>query len=250
MGDAVKLRHAQNPVMLKTAVLLLCLALAACGGGGDPGPTQAAAAAPVAQAPVAQATPTPVVQAAPCPKTSVRVQLFGDSTQVPQAANLQPLMDARFGPGVVTVENRAVGHTYGQQLIGGSDGMNLPWPQSVASDIVVVNHGINDAHRSLDLAQYAANLRAWLTAPAVVVLETPNPVNSDFSTDAYAGTVRSVATAERAPLADTAAFVAAMPGWQALLPDGLHPTPELYAQIAQRVLMPTLEPIAAKMLCR
>jgi lysophospholipase L1-like esterase len=206
--------------------------LAACGGGGsDPAPVQTKAA---------------------CQET-VTVQLYGDSTQwlAYQDGGLQAALDVRFGPGRVILIDQAVAGTTSVQLVEGTDGVNTPWPSTVAADIAIVNHGINDASHHTTLAQYEANLRRFAAGPARMVLETPNPVASwHTQNDAYAAVVRKVAAETGTPLADVQAYLLGV-DWMALLnADGVHPSPEGQAAIAEKVTVPALAPIIASMLCR
>lgn len=200
---------------------LLVVVTAACGGG----------------APAPDAEPQP----AAC-RSTVKVQLFGDSTQVAayRLGFLRAELGKRFGNSVV-IELRAVSGSDSQQLRDGTDGLNDPWPQSLAADIAVINHGINDAKRGTD---YAANLRAF-AAPGVV-FETPNPVHGQtYDTAEHAALMRAIGGAT----IDVYGYVAALPDWQAMLPDGVHPNAALHALIARDVTAPALAPRIAARLC-
>jgi lysophospholipase L1-like esterase len=224
---------------------VLCATLAACGGGGSSGGSSPAAA-PVSQAP--KCTPLAVV----------KIQLFGDSTQwgkdgetQMQSVNnptavLQRLMDARFGPGAVTVEDRAVSGTTSGELLNGTDGLNKPWPGSVNADITVVNHGINDLFQKVPLETYKSNLRQI----NVTVYETQSPLADPRSPLGYPDAMRAVAAERGAPVADVDAYVRALPNWQAYLADGIHPNATLYGLIVTNALFPTLDPLVAKLKCQ
>src|SRR5688572_5268485 len=204
---------------------LLVVMTAACGGDA-PG-----------DAPPADSEP----QERRCTST-VKIQLFGDSTQVAayRFGFLSAELSKRFGSGIV-IELRAVSNTDSQQLLDGTDGLNEPWPLSVAADIVVINHGINDAKRRTD---YAANLRAF--AGPGVVFETPNPVHGQtYDTAENAALMRAIGT----ETIDVYRYVAALPNWQAMVPDGVHPSAALHALIAQDVTAPALVPLIAARLC-
>lgn len=189
--------------------------------------------------------------------TVVRIQLFGDSTMAgysgsslavhtPQVA-LQADMDAMFGAGAVSVESRAVGSTTSGRLVLGTDGLNAPWPASVNADIVVVNHGINDAATGVSPLAYRANLEVLAIAPAQVVFETPNPVE-DFEVAPYAHTMSAVATAQGLPVADTFAYVTGLGGnYRA---DWAHPRDDLYQYIVRLSLEPALVPMVKTLRCR
>jgi lysophospholipase L1-like esterase len=191
------------------------------------------------------------------PARPVRIQLFGDSTQwgydgktdqpvaQPPVAVLQSAMDARFGAGAVLVTERAVPGTTSGQLLAGTDGRNRPWPREVDADIVVVNHALNDSNERVPLATYERQLAALHPT----VFETPNPITVPWPAPPYVATMRKVAAAQHAPLADVDAWMRAQPNWKSLLSDdGLHPTQAGYREIVLKVLMPTLEPLVAKAL--
>lgn len=219
--------------MRKALAILAATILTACGGGGG----STSSTAPVAKA--CQAT---------------RIQLFGDSTQwgldvvthnraamYPELA-LQQAMDQRFGLGRVVVSTRAVSGTDTTKLLAGTDGLNAPWPQSVAADIVVINHGIND---TVSIDQYKANLRALLKAPAQVVLETNLPMATGYAEINNA--MRTVATETGTVLIDSNRYALSLPAWSQYSPDGMHATGEGYALIARNAKMPVLAPMVEKL---
>lgn len=233
------------------ALLAACVALAGCGGGGSDAP-------PLPPLPTVQ----PLSATACTPTgTAVRIQLFGDSTQAGAIAGgmaaktptmlLQADMDATFGAGAVLVEDRAASSTSAAQLLAGTDGKNAPWPQSVAADIVVINHGINDAGRGVLPATYRSQIdQIVAAAPARVVLETPNPTRGQDMAP-FAQAMREVAATRGATVADTYAYVSSLPeGGLEYLSDWAHPTQELYAHIVRNSLMPALTPLVKAKACR
>lgn len=210
-------------------VATLLVTLSACGGGGESEPTA-------------------------CTPRAVRVQLFGDSTQAgfdgktqmmanPTPAQvLQVEMDSRFGLGAVVVENRGVVGTDTRHILAGTDGKNLPWPQSATADVLVVNYGINDAAR-ISLEQYRGNLRA--IGAVRVIFETPNPQVSDAppladaAVGPFAQAMREVAAEKGYALADVNQYVLGLPGWDSYYlgpADQTHPSTELYRLIVVNVL--------------
>ncbi|MCV2422652.1 SGNH/GDSL hydrolase family protein [Paucibacter sp. DJ2R-2] len=225
--------------MLKLLFPMVAILLASCGGGDAP----------------ASATCTALPM--------VRIQLFGDSTQVGfdsaspgevaphnPAAALQAFFDARYGLGKVKVSSRAVNGSGAWQLVAGSDTLNLPWPGSVAAEIVVVNHGINDFYLVNDIAAYRKNLQTLSMAPgARVVFETPNVLRK-LDISPFVRVMREVAAEKGLPLADVFAYTSALPDWPVLLHDNAHPSDSLYQMISRDVLQPTIAPIVAQMLCR
>jgi lysophospholipase L1-like esterase len=235
--------------------LALCVALAGCGGGGSgPAPSPVSQSAPIQSAP----------DAPKCvPLAVVKIQLFGDSTMVgidgatrnvaPSApgAALQAAMDRQFGMGSVTVEVRAVSGTSSVELMAGTDGENQSWPGSVVADIIVVNHGINDAVHSTPIDAYKKNLTAFAKAGPVTLLETPIPnFGVPWDVQPYASAMRDVAASTGAKVIDTNAYFLGLANWQSYLPDGVHPVNEGYGLITANALIPAVAPAVAKLKCQ
>jgi lysophospholipase L1-like esterase len=217
---------------------LLSAAVTGCGGGsGGPAPASCTQMA------------------------SVRVQLFGDSTQLGfleasptgvavhnPAAELQAYFD-RLYPGRVTVTSRAVNGSSAHQLLIGDDTLNLPWPRSVNANIVVINHGINDWLVYRDVPAYVRDLQALSTAgTAIVVFETPNVIKTGDLAP-YAQAMRDVAREKGLAVADTYAYTSGLPNGLQLLADNVHPSEALYELISRDVLQPTVGPIVQRLLC-
>lgn len=193
-------------------------------------------------------------EAQSCGSAPIVIQLFGDSTMVgwsaaqPQgnpAADLQAYLDRRFGAGRTRVEARAVSGTTATQLVAGTDGLNKPWPQSVAADVLVVNHGINDM-QARDLVGYRAALQSLARGPAVVIFETQN-ATWQWDGSAYAQAMRDVAAANGLKIADTFAFTQDK---RQLLSDWAHPTAQLYAMISAATVQPAVGAAVAAMRCQ
>lgn len=222
-------------------------ALHACGGSAGP-------AAPITK-PVTACTALP----------NVTIQLFGDSTQAGYEGGVTPsriaahnpteelqrILDAQFGAGSTLVVNRGVGGTRSYQLRAGTDGLNLPWPQSVAAQIIVVNHGINNMQdqATIPLSAYKADLEFFAanTNGAQLVLETPNVVTGWglSGTALYAQAMRDVAAEHQLPVADTYDITDS-----SMLGDWAHPTDAGYVTIVAESLAPAVTPLVAKLLCR
>lgn len=201
--------------------------------------------------------------AAPCtPVAQVHIQLFGDSTMFGQQpftlglspanplATLQLAMNTRFGAGKVVVVQRAVNGSDSLKLINGTDGLNTPWPGPVAADIVLVNHGINDASHGIPLATYRTHFEQFALAPARVIFQTPVPSHGRaFDVAPYAEAQRTVARTLGLPVADVYAWFVAQPDWQRLVPDGVHPSDEGYAAMVAGAMVPAVTPAVAGLLC-
>lgn len=225
---------------------LACLLLSACGGGGGGGADGMSASG--------AAIVTPVCVPAALP---VEVHAYGDSTMTgivvrpdrsyylaargPVAA-LQALFDARFGAGVALVVQESFGGatTRGQLALGAGP----------LRGISIENFGVNDS-LLLSVAEFKANLRA-LDAD---VYQTPIPTDAahwygkPVSYEQFVQAVRDVAAEKAKPVVDMHAFIAAIPDWQWLTSDGLHPGEELYGRMALP-MYEVLAPLVAKALCR
>lgn len=169
------------------------------------------------------------------------VQFFGDSTQVQAFEYLRDHF-----PGSTL---RAVGGTRSDMLLGGTDGLNRPWPASVAAPVVVINHGMNDARpwAKVPLETYRANLRRLAKASALVVFETPNPSTyPGRDTAPYAQAMREVAAEVGAPVIDVHACFQTLPEWRAALYDQVHPNDRGLRHIADVCVAPRLREIMAR----
>lgn len=204
---------APKGVVMRLLLMASVAFLTACGGGG---------ASP--EAPAKQ--PTKV-----CPPT-VTVQVFGDSTQEQQGNYLQLALDLALGPGRVVVENHG---------LSGTTAAEFPATKVKPGAITVVNYGINDSRADgASVEKYKARLRA--IAPAI--FETPSP-----PFDGYAQAMRDVAKELGKPVADVSAGVRAMPGWQARVPDGVHPDPGLYWMISRDMVAPVVADAVKQVSC-
>lgn len=202
----------------KIISLFFVLLVTAC-GGGDPEP---ATAPQVADGPVHVAT------------------AYGDSTQEAQG---QPHAASRPSAAII---NEGIGGTAAWQLLHG-DGVHPVWAQQLARDrssVVIINHGINDYDRtgSYPTANYKIVLRTLVdqavAAGKTVLLEEPNPVGETptplmnaLQFDVAAFEARRLAMREVA----TEAGVAFCAQPRVALADGIHPTPEGYAEKANRL---------------
>jgi len=181
----------------------------------------------------------------------ITVQLFGDSTQAGWDGSkhriggrtpeklLQRQLDLAFGKGRVVVEGRGVSGTTLLQLVEGADGKNARWPQPAVADVVVINHGINDA-RDSDLTQYRAALSQLANPPGRLVFETPNVVTKNYDVRPYAQAMRDEAQRRGVPVADVHAYTKRMLTWPLLIPDHYHPTERMYELIVSNSLAPAV----------
>ena len=193
-------------IFLSFAITVL---LSACGGGGS-----SVAPAPV-DPPTESNMPIPV---------PYLISAYGDSTQEAQG---QP--HEASSPGA-KVYNRGVSGTNSAQLLAGTDGVNLPWPEMMrveSAKIVVINHGINDRKRPIE--DYKADLRALVDGirkvGKVPMLEEPNPID-EHGFEAYRDAMRLVAH-------HTGVYHCDQP--RVPLSDGIHPTTQGYAIKANRL---------------
>lgn len=210
---------------------LLLLLIAACGGGGSDAP-----AAPA------------------CVPQRVQVVLLGNSIMagIGDDPTLRAMLAAQFGPDAVTVANRAIGGTELGDIIVGRAGF-AAWPQG-AGDVTVILDGTNEARRGTPLASFRTDLETVAARPLVVLITPPpldatQPLSNGADTAPYAQAVRDVAAAHLIVPADAFAYTAALPAWQALLRDGVHPTDEFYAQLSRDVVAPAVIRAVAPLRC-
>lgn len=218
---------------MRFLALLFPLALVGCGGGGSSDP----------------ARPAVVV----CTPAFVTIALYGDSTQAGFDGSalvlktptilLQEDLDSRFGRGSTLVVNHGVGSTTALDLIRG-DGVNQPWPKGVQADLVVDNHGINDATNYADVTVYKAALRTIaMSSPVPLIFETPNQVHG-ADTGLYAQAMREVAQEFGLPVADVNPYLSL-----GLLSDWAHPSQEGYDLLVKNILAPVVAAKVAPLRC-
>jgi lysophospholipase L1-like esterase len=202
--------------------------LAGCGGGGE--------------SPSAAST-----QAAVHLQTTIAVDAEGDSTmygletvngQFVQSSSPPPvLVQARlrglFGPGITVNGYGSPGANLRVELQG-TDNYATPLKDRLVvsrARIVLENFGINDAF--LPAAEYRTNLVQFIdtvrASGKLPVLEEPNPVCVGHETlDELVGILNEVAHEKAVPLVKQYDAIKALPNWQALLTDCVHPGDELY----------------------
>lgn len=218
------------------------LALSACGsGGGSANDSNKTAVA------------TPV-------KKSVLIYAEGDSTMVGYIVPTGPLppntpsrtkyiptdvmqaeLQAAFGS-TVSVENHAVGGTTVGSSLNGTGRYPAPLATRLATSnaqIVLANFGIND--QLLTTAdQYKQDWQKWIDTVKsfgkIPVMVERNPICAKGAPDPspFIQAERDVAKANGVALIAQYDAILAMPGWQQMLGDCLHPTDALYQMISQK----------------
>jgi len=208
--------------------------LAGCGGGAEPQANTSSQAAIRLQA-------------------AIVIDAEGDSTmygletvngQFVQSASPPPvLVQARlrelFGAGVSVNAYGSPGANLRFELQG-TDNYATPLRDRLAvshAQIVIENFGINDAF--LPSAQYRSNLIQFVdtvrASGKLPVLEEPNPVCDGHATlDELVGILNEVAREKAVPLVKQYDAIKALPAWQGLLTDCVHPGDALYAFKAAR----------------
>jgi lysophospholipase L1-like esterase len=219
-----------TPITGAAAMLTL---LAACGGGGEPPPSS--------------------VQTASRLQAAIVIDAEGDSTmfgletvngEFVQASSPPPvLVQARlrelFGPAVTVNGYGSPGANLRVELRG-TDNYATPLRERLAlsrAQIVIENFGINDAY--LPAEEYRSNLREFVDAVRasgkLPVLEEPNPVCTGHENlDQLVGILNEVAREKTVPLVKQYDAIKALPHWQAMVPDCVHPGDALYAFKAAR----------------
>lgn len=215
-----------------------------------------AASAPAPTPPASAPEPAPAPAPACVPLSVVHVAVGGDSTNYaidgsvdlttmnwwdPRARaahspeiELQAIMDAQFGPGVVEVKNYAVpGSTAAMWADQAND-----------AEVKLENWGINDKQGGYPLNVYAANILAW--KPTIVATQYPAALG-DPREDGYVATVRGLGL----PVADSYAYIKSLPNWQSYYPNPAsgHVTDELTKMIVDNVQAPLVTAQVKKLLC-
>lgn len=180
------------------------------------------------------------------------LELHGDSTQ---RGGLQPSVNytlrpveildellRKYGPGIWVVSDRALGAQSAKAAMTEPQGpygdRTFPqWMQESDANIVVANWGINDAaDATIDQWQFAAyhrSARDWCLATGkTYIAETANPVHVSAELAArvteFNIRLRDQAAYWGFPVVDTEAHILAIPHWEDLIPDGIHPCAMLY----------------------
>ena len=222
------------------AAAMLAL-LAGCGGGSAQ--PQSTAASQAAASPLA----------APVIASDIVIDAEGDSTMYgletvggqfvqsahPVPALVQEQLRVWFGPNVTVNANGSSGANLNFELQG-TNNYSTPLSSRLAASrarIVIENFGINDAY--LPLETYRANLIQFVdtvrASGKLPVLEEPNPVCVGHEElDQLIGILNQVAIDKAVPLVKQYDAVKALPNWQAMLTDCVHPNDALYAFKAGR----------------
>jgi acyl-CoA thioesterase-1 len=240
------------------AALTACLAACGGGGGGDgsssPSPTANPAPSIAATGPIQPTLTTGLVEEYGDSTTAGATTTNGVAlyTTNSDPADEQKLLQSAFGASV-TVGNQGVGGTEASQLLNGTDGLHPTWANQMASSkakIVTINFGLNDAYYSSvvttgipqeTLAEYAATMTQLVQIARSygkqVVLFEPNPTCDPVREPlmpSFVAALESVSTAQGVPIAKDYAAILALPNWQSMLPDCLHPNEALYEFKAQQ----------------
>lgn len=210
---------------MKTLIAIsTALTLAACGGGSSSSPISSASAAPAPQA--AQAS-------CPVPPVITSITFMGDSTAfgIGAPANLSEAAAVQQLTQITTINKGVSGSTAAQALTG-----TLSYTTTLAqqlvndpSQIVVMNWTINDSH-TVDLNTFNQNLFDLVAtvraAGKIPVFEEANPgsiAGYDTALPPYVAAMDAAAATLHVPLIKQYGAFLAIPGWQSLLADGLHP---------------------------
>lgn len=219
---------------LTSAAISLAL-LAGCGGGAS------------------QSQPASASLASASTTASIVIDAEGDSTMFglqtvngtyvqsarPVPALVQAQLRQWFGPDVAVNANGVSGAKLDDELKG-INKYTTPLSLRLAASrarIVVENFGINDTLLSAEtyranLIQFVDTVRASGKLP---VLEEPNPVCAGNGTlDQLVAILDQVAVEKAVPLVKQYDAVKALPNWQAMLTDCVHPNDALYAFKAGR----------------
>lgn len=152
----------------------------------------------------------------------------------------------------VTVTTRSVTGSTSGQLLTGSDGVNATWPDDIEADIVIINHGHNDARSNIPLSVYRSNLSllrqrlpmhkkiVWLTPTEVDTTVATWALTTSFTLKEYVNVMRDVAD----EYGDYLASADVIKNWKAYLDiDGVHPTQAGYNALVDKVLAPVVSQV-------
>jgi len=151
----------------------------------------------------------------------------------------------------VSVTSKAAEVSTTKMLLDGTDGVNKVWPDSVEADIVIINHGFNDAKMGVPVETYRQNLvtlRQRLPKNKVVVWQTPLRIDKSnpYTNFAPVGTndLTAYAAAMITVANDFGDYVADVFNNEELRNhlaiDGIHPTQEGYRIIVEDILQPVV----------
>lgn len=203
---------------------------------------------------------------------TVLIQYFGDSTvfgadpdnlsrQVPLTAPLamEQSLEKKYGSFIV-VSNEGVSGTKADHYLSGNQNLWQNVMRRSASSFVIVNWGINDAwfDPGVSIEVYKNELMdLFLAAKSTgktLVFETPNPISESkkpFGDNTKAERLKVLVDAMRlvskeygTPLIDQYQYVKSIDGWENLIPDGVHPSAELYklkGEYAATVMAPVID---------
>jgi phage-related protein len=198
----------------------------------------------------------------------VVVAMYGDSTTfgaellpsgkwIKSLSNVPAVIQSKYSGGV-TVLNKGISGVTMPQMVIGAYPATKTWAQEMAesyANIVVLNFGINDANTvwedDYQINYYATQLIDIAQAHGkIVVIETPNPVNTPLYTrlSQVAYVIRTLAQSRSLTLADHHLWIqTGLPSWETYLPDGIHPNAALYTYKADS-LYSVLNPVVQSLI--
>lgn len=197
---------------------MFVMACSGCGGGES--------SAPEAEA------------AAPAPNPPVRIEMYGDSTTVGWdfESKGEPYTLQALVPANVTVVNEGTNGKSAIDLVNGTDGKHSTWVQTMANskaDIVTINFGINDVITT-PLTDYVGYMRQLVDVARqngkLVILQQPNPTCAEprMNLVQYVRELDKIAQEKNVPIVRQFDLMMAMPNWQSLMTDCIHPDKDKY----------------------
>lgn len=186
-------------------------------------------------------------------KDTIRIDLFGDDLlfgRNPDSKTPPPEKPDSFNARISTppdelikiflpqfqivTNNRAKSYSTSGNLLNGTDGINGVWPDNVQANIVIINHGLNDAKANVGIQDYKNNLialRQGLANDQILVWQTPAETLT-VNTAPYANAMIEVANQFNDIVADTRKIR----NWTNELPDGEFPRQIGYSRLVDLVL--------------
>ena len=157
----------------------------------------------------------------------------------------------------MSITTRSVGGSTSSDILFG-DGANERWPDDIDADIVIINHGLYDAKKGTDIANYKDNLntlRKTLPRSTQIVWVLPTATNNKLTNEnnvpdprvdwnkgnelqRYINAMREVAVSNGDYIADTSKIE----NWLSYLKkDPIFPSQDGYRALVEEVLAPVIK---------
>ena len=151
----------------------------------------------------------------------------------------------------VAITTRSAEGSTTSDLLNGTDGVNGVWPDGIEADLIVINHGLNDARQGISVGTYTNNLREIrnrLPNSITVIWQLPVLDDSNTNTAVIAPGTNDLSAYQRAmssialEYGDFVVDITKFDSYRSLFSvDGIHPTQEGYKRIVEQGLVPIIQ---------